>query len=102
LVMVSSDASNSIALAVSGNGVQVSSHSVALNWDPSTSVVVGYYVYRQTLTSTLAKLNAAPVVLTQLTDSNVQSRQTYTYMVTAVDADNNESDYSDAAVVSIP
>lgn len=102
MVTVNSDASNSVALPVSGNGVQVNSHSVALNWDPSTSVVVGYYVYRQTLTSTFAKLNAAPVVLTQFTDSNVQSGQDYTYVVTAVDADHNESDYSDAAVVTIP
>ena len=102
-ITVASDASNAVTLSLSGSGVQVSVHSVALTWDPSTSDVVGYFVYRQPATGgSFTKLNTAPVVPTQFTDSNVQDGQSYTYVVTAIDADNNESDYSAPALASIP
>ena len=102
-ITVASDASNVVTLSVAGTGVQVSSHSVAVTWNPSTSQVVGYFVYRQPGTGgSFTKLNSAPVVLTQFTDDNVQNGQSYTYVVTAIDADNNESDYSAPAEVVIP
>jgi fibronectin type 3 domain-containing protein len=91
-----------VAIALAGSGGQLSSHTVALNWDPSTSDVVGYYVYRAMADGTYAKINSAPVVLTDYTDTNIQSGQTYTYVVTAVDADNVESDYSDPVLATIP
>jgi hypothetical protein len=91
-----------LSIALAGSGAQPSSHSVALSWDPSTSVVVGYNVYRVLANGTYAKINSAPVVLTDYTDTQVQSGQTYTYVVTAVDADNVESDYSDPVLATIP
>ena len=75
---------------------------MALNWDASTSDVVGYYVYKVLVDGTYARVNNAPVVLTQLTDTNLQSGQTYTYVVTAVTADNVESDYSDPVIATVP
>lgn len=91
-----------VSIALTGSGGQLSSHTVALNWDPSTSNVVGYYVYRALANGTYAKINFAPAVLTQYTDANLQSGQTYMYVVTAVDANNVESDYSDPALATIP
>ncbi|HXN51143.1 MAG TPA: choice-of-anchor D domain-containing protein [Candidatus Acidoferrum sp.] len=91
-----------LSIALAGSGGQLSSHSVALNWDASTSEVVGYYVYRVLADATYAKVNAAPEVLMEYTDTNIQSGQTYTYVVTAVNADNMESDYSDPVVATIP
>lgn len=103
MISVASDAGSAVTVALSGNGVQASTHAVALNWNASTSDVVGYYVYRQASTDgAFAKLNAAPIVSTAFTDGSVQQGQTYTYVVTAVDADNAESGYSDGAVISIP
>jgi fibronectin type 3 domain-containing protein len=75
---------------------------VALSWDPSPSDIIGYYVYRMLLDGTFAKITNAPVVLTEFTDTRIQSGQTYTYVVTAVDADNVESDYSEPATATIP
>lgn len=75
---------------------------MALAWDPSTSDVVGYYVYRALPNGTFAKINPAPAVLTAYTDANIQSGQTYTYVVTAIDANNVESDYSDPVLAIIP
>jgi hypothetical protein len=91
-----------VSIALAGSGGQLSPHTVALNWDPSTSSVVGYYVYRALPNGTFAKINPAPAVLTAYTDANIQSGQTYTYVVTAIDANNTESDYSDPVLAVIP
>ena len=100
-VTIASNA-GSISITLAGSGGQLSSHTVALNWDPSTSDVIGYYVYRMLPDGTYAKINTAPLVLTEFTDTSVQSGQMYTYVVTSVDADNVESDYSDVAIAVIP
>jgi hypothetical protein len=97
-----SSSAGAVAIALTGSGGQLSSHTVGLNWDPSTSDVVGYYVYRALADGTYVKINSAPVVVTDYTDTNIQSGQTYTYVVTAVDADNVESDYSDPVLATIP
>jgi hypothetical protein len=100
-IAIASNAGN-LSVTLAGSGGQLSSHTVALNWDPSTSDVIGYYVYRMLPDGTYGKVNAAPLVLTEFTDANVQSGQTYTYVVTSVDADNVESDYSDPAIALVP
>ena len=91
-----------VSITLTGSGGQLSSRTVALNWDPSTSDVVGYYVYRALPNGTFAKINPAPAVLTAYTDANIQSGQTYTYVVTAIDANNVESDYSEPVLAIIP
>lgn len=91
-----------MSISLGGSGGQLSSHTVALSWLPSTSQVVGYFVYRVLADGSLAKLNPAPAVLTDFTDASVVSGQTYTYVVTAVTADNVESDPSDPVVATIP
>jgi hypothetical protein len=102
LITVNCNCASPVVIALAGNGAQPSAHSVALNWDPSTADVVGYYVYRALADGTYSKVNSAPDVNTQYTDTNLLSGQTYTYAITAVDADNVESDYSDPVVVVIP
>jgi hypothetical protein len=94
--------SGTTSIALAGSGGQLSTHTVALSWDASTSDVVGYYVYRALADGTYAKVNNAPMVLTAFTDTNLQSGQTYTYVVTAITSDNVESDYSDPVVAVIP
>jgi hypothetical protein len=100
-IAISSNA-GAMSIALGGIGGQLSSHTVALTWDPSTSDVVGYYVYRVLSDGTYTKINAAPVALTDYTDNSVVSGETYTYVVTAVTSDSVESDYSDPVVATIP
>jgi fibronectin type 3 domain-containing protein len=98
---IASNAGN-LSVKLVGSGGQFSARSVALNWEPSTSDIIGYYVYRMLLDGTFAKINNAPVVLTDFTDTRIQSGQTYTYVVTAVNADNVESSHSEPAIATIP
>src|SRR5216683_5436650 len=103
-VSVVSNATNSPAtIALSGTGVQLIAHSAALSWTASTSVVTGYNIYRGTVSGgPYAKLNSSLIALTTYTDSTVQSGQTYFYIVTAVDASNVESAYSNEISAIIP
>jgi beta-galactosidase len=103
-VSVVSNASNSPAtIALFGTGVQVVSHSVDLSWTASTSVVLGYNVYRSAQSGgPYTKLNSIPAALTNYTDSGVQSGQTYVYVVTAVDSKYLESVFSNEVSAIIP
>jgi hypothetical protein len=78
-------------------------HSVGLEWIDSTSPVIGYNVYRGTATGgPYTVLNSSLVTATQFQDSNVESGQTYYYVVTAVDSNEVESMYSNQASATIP
>ncbi len=78
-------------------------HSVMLTWNPSTSVVVGYNIYRgMTSGGPYTRLNSSADPGTTYTDSTVQSTLTYFYVVTAVDSTNVESVYSNEVPAAIP
>jgi Abnormal spindle-like microcephaly-assoc'd, ASPM-SPD-2-Hydin len=99
-----SSASNSPGSQVlSGNGTQLSTHSVNLWWDPSTSQVMGYNVYRGTKNGgPYSRLTSTPQPSTSYDDVTVQSGLTYFYVTTAVDADWKESSYSNQTAAAIP
>ncbi len=101
---VISNASNSpTVIALSGSGVQTIAHLATLTWDPSVSVVVGYNVYRGTVSGgPYTALNSSLVSSPTDTDTAVQSGQTYFYVVTAVDSNNVESAYSNEISATIP
>ena len=95
---------SSLSQTFAGDGAtQGSSHSVALSWNPSTSSVIGYNVYRGAASGgPYAKINSNLDGSTSLTDNSVQSGQTYYYVTTAVDSQGAESSYSNQAQAIIP
>ncbi len=103
---VASNASGSpMNVVLSGTGTTTSStsHSVALNWDGSSSTVVGYFVYRSSKPSgPYAKMNPSADSSTSYSDTSVAGGQVYYYVVTAVDSSNIESSYSNQVSVTIP
>ena len=79
------------------------SYSVSLDWNPSTSAVSGYNVYRGTVSGgPYTQINPSLVTTTQYQDSDVESGQTYYYVVTSVDSSNVESAYSNQTSATIP
>jgi hypothetical protein len=99
-----SNATNSPTVSLSGTGTQQVSHTVGVAWTASASSVIGYNVYRGTVSGGpyATKVTASPVAATQFTDTGVQSGQTYYYVVTAVDSSNVESAFSGQATATIP
>jgi HYDIN/CFA65/VesB family protein/centrosomal CEP192-like protein/Ig-like domain-containing protein len=103
-ISIASNATGSPAtVTLSGTGVTPVQHSVALNWNASTSTVSGYNVYRSTVSgSGYVKVNSTLVTGLTYTDSNVQSATTYYYVATAVDSTGSESVFSNEASAAIP
>ena len=102
-VSIVSNATNSPAtVSLAGTGV-VTAHSVDVSWNVSTSVVVGYNVYRATVSGgPYTKINASLVTGTVYTDTTAQAGQTYYYVATAVDASSVESVFSNEAQAVVP
>ena len=103
-VSVASNATNSPdAISLSGTGVAVVNHSVALSWSPSTSTVIGYNTYSSTQSGgPYTKLTSTPVAAMSYTDTAVLAGQTYFFVVTSVDSSNVESAYSAEVSAVIP
>jgi len=104
-LVVSSNASNSaLKIGVSATGVaaQSAQHTVNLSWQPSTSSVVGYYVYRGPAANNLSKLTGTIDTANSYADGSVANGQTYVYAVTSVDSEQVESAKSTPVTVTIP
>jgi hypothetical protein len=101
-VTLVSNASNSPAsIGLSGSGAPA--HSATLNWTASTSTVIGYNVYRGTVSGgPYAVVNTSLVTGTQYIDSTVVAGQTYYYVTTAVASGSVESTYSNEVSATIP
>jgi hypothetical protein len=94
-----------VKISLGGTGMQAqgANHSVGLTWSPSTSPVIGYFVYRRTGASgSFSKLDSVVDSATSFTDSNVTDGATYLYVVTAVSAGGGESQFSAEVSVTIP
>jgi hypothetical protein len=102
--IVSNATGSASSVSLSGTGVAPAvPHSVDLNWGASTSSVAGYNVYRSSVSgSSYVKVNGSLVGGVGYADSSVQSGHAYYYVATAVDANGNESVYSNEVVAVIP
>jgi hypothetical protein len=88
---------------VNFTAAQLSTHTVSLRWQASTSAVSGYNVYRGvTSGGPYDKLNTSPVAAESFTDSSLAVSTTYYYVTTAVNASGMESAYSNQATAKIP
>ena len=99
-----SNATNSPATeTLTGTGVAPVPHSVDLSWTASgTPGVVGYYVYRSTVSGgPYNKISSSPEPTLTYSDMNVASGQTYYYVITAQDGGGMESTYSNQATVTV-
>jgi hypothetical protein len=117
LTLLSANIASPETVSMSGDGVSTTTppptnppptnpppaqHSVALNWNASTSQVVGYRVYRgETAGGSYTALTSSLSALTY-TDSTVSAGTTYYYVVTAVDSSGVESSYSNQVTAVIP
>jgi hypothetical protein len=105
VVIVTEDAQGSPQqVTLNGTGLApVQHYSEDLTWDAITSSVIGYNVYRGTQSGgPYTKLTTPLEESTFYTDATVESGQSYFYVVTAVDANNEESGISNEILVIVP
>ena len=97
---------NGISLVelLNGTGIVSQNHSVDLSWTASTSQnVIGYNIYRGNQSGgPYAKINSSLDSNTSYTDTSVGDGNTYYYVTTAVNSENEESGYSNQAQATIP
>jgi len=92
-----------LTLKLAGTGVAQSSHSVALSWVPGDQNYVGFNIYRSTVDGgPYTKLNSQLDPSPAYTDTTVENGMTYYYCATEVDAEGQESAYSNIAEATIP
>jgi fibronectin type 3 domain-containing protein len=86
-----------------GNGIAPPQHSVSLSWTDSGSGIVGYNVYRGSVSGgPYTKITSALDSTAAYSDTSVLAGQTYYYVATAVDGSGMESAYSNEAQAVIP
>lgn len=95
-------ASAIVGATLNGMGTSAPQHNISLNWQASTSQVVGYNVYRSGQNGgPYSKVSSADAS-TAYADGAVQAGSTYYYVVTAIDGSGNESVYSNQAQAIVP
>src|SRR5262245_27069056 len=111
ITLASTGLGTPLKLSVSGSAIESSgeppdtgtaAHSVTLAWDPSSSPVAGYHIYRG-LTSggPYNRVNAQVISVLTYKEAEIESGRYY-YVVTAVTSDDAESAYSNEVAVEIP
>jgi hypothetical protein len=88
--------------ALTGVCTTANSHTVTLNWTASTTPSVTYRVYRATASGAYTTPLATSLSATTYVDSTALAGQTYYYVTTAVDSNNNESSHSNEATAVVP
>jgi hypothetical protein len=84
-------------------GVPARTHMAFLRWVASPTPDVTYNVYRASHSGgPYSKINSSAIGRTSYTDLSVFGGQSYYYVVTAVNADQVESMYSNESVATIP
>jgi hypothetical protein len=103
LTFVSNASNSPTQESVSGIGTTPPPLYVTLSWNPSTSAVAGYNVYRGPGASgPWGKLNTALDANTAYHDNTVVSGNTYYYAATAVDSSGKESALSTPVEAVVP
>jgi len=101
LTFMSNASNSSTAQLLTGTGQAAAALSVGLSWTVAAGAV-SYDVYRKLVAdSNYTKIGLADTSATY-TDGTVTSGQTYDYVVTTVDAEQQESGYSNIAQVTVP
>jgi len=101
-IQSNSSTNGTVVIGLTGTG---ESHYVDLSWQaPGSSAdpVAGYHIYRSTGGSAYQLLNSSLDTQTTYVDSNVQSGQSYDYIVKSVDSSGVESTSSNQAAATIP
>ena len=103
-ISIGSNAYAAVVETLTGSGTaRAAEHAVSLRWNPSTSRVAGYNVYRSSKPGgPYSKINPAPSASTSFVDGSVQGGMTYYYVSAAITSDGKLSKYSNQLQAVVP
>jgi hypothetical protein len=103
LSVLAEGGSSAVQIPLSGAGAQGSQSAIRLKWEESPLGAQGYRVYRSSETGgPYLPVSGDGVNSAEYTDTGVAAGHTYYYVVTSMDADNHESEFSDQIAVTAP
>jgi hypothetical protein len=103
LIVSGAEGGSLLEIPLSGTGAASSQKAVRLNWEESPVSVAGYVVYRAADPSgPYTQVSSGPVASTEYVDTGLAAGHTYYYVITAVDANQGESEYSVPISATVP
>jgi ASPM-SPD-2-Hydin domain-containing protein/centrosomal CEP192-like protein len=92
-----------LQIPLSGTSLLASPQAISLKWNESQEGASGYFVYRSSQNGgPYRKLQDTALSSTEFTDTGLAAGRTYYYVITAVDGNDVESNYSDQIVMTVP
>lgn len=96
-------ATSAVQIPLAGAGSQASQSAIRLKWEESPQGAQGYRVYRSSEPGgPYQPISTGGVNSAEYTDSGVAAGHTYYYVVTSVDANNLESEFSEQITAAVP
>ena len=92
-----------LTIALTASGAGSSQSTVKLNWEESPVTVAGYVVYRSAEASgPYMRVSSWPVPSSEYVDTGLAAGHTYYYVVSSLDEDQVESEYSTPISATVP
>ena len=103
LKVASAEGGSLLTIPLTAGGAPSSQSTVKLNWEQSPVTVAGYVVYRSAEASgPYTRVSSSPVPSPEYEDTGLAAGHTYYYVVSSLDADQVESEYSTPISATVP
>jgi hypothetical protein len=103
LVVLNAKGESLVEIPLVATGAPLSQIGVKLNWEESPASVAGYVIYRSLEPSgPYTRISSSAVASSEYVDTGLAAGHTYYYVVTAVDADEVETEYSTPISATVP
>lgn len=103
LTVSSAEDGSLLTIPLTARGAAPSRSAVKLNWEESPAMVAGYVVYRSADSSgPYTRVSSGAVPSAQYIDTGLAAGHTYFYVVTSLDSEQLESEYSTPIVATVP
>ena len=101
--VLSAEGGSLLTIPLTASGAPSSQSTVKLNWEESPVTVAGYVVYRSAEASgPYMRVSSSTVPSSEYVDTGLAAGHTYYYVVSSVDADQVESEYSPPISATVP
>ena len=103
LAVASAEGGSLLSIPLAATGAASSQSAIRLNWEESPVTVAGYVVYRSAEPSgPFTRVSSEAVPSGGYTDTGLAAGHTYYYVVTSLDSDQVESEYSEPIAATVP